>query len=58
MKLGAYMAVVLQGLFRKILGGRIRASKLVRMTADDLANRELAQWREHETKHVSSLYTM
>ncbi|XP_053382653.1 death-inducer obliterator 1-like isoform X2 [Mercenaria mercenaria] len=41
-----------KGLFRKILGGRVRASKLVRMTADELANRELAQWREHETKHT------
>ena len=43
---------ILQGLFRKILNGRIRPSKLVRMSADELASRELAQWREQETKHV------
>ncbi|KAL4218462.1 Death-inducer obliterator 1 [Mactra antiquata] len=40
------------GLFRKILNRKIRASKLVRMTAEELANKELAQWREQETKHT------
>ncbi|KAH3740031.1 hypothetical protein DPMN_046726, partial [Dreissena polymorpha] len=39
------------GLFRKILNHRIRPSKLVRMSADELASKELAQWREQETKH-------
>jgi len=46
----------LQGLFRKILGGKIRPSKLVRMSADELASKELAHWREQETKHVSMMY--
>ncbi|XP_052241831.1 death-inducer obliterator 1-like isoform X2 [Dreissena polymorpha] len=40
------------GLFRKILNHRIRPSKLVRMSADELASKELAQWREQETKHT------
>ncbi|XP_052085444.1 PHD finger protein 3-like isoform X3 [Mytilus californianus] len=40
-----------KGLFRKILNGELKPSKLIRMTPDELASRELAKWREFETKH-------
>ncbi|XP_038051591.1 death-inducer obliterator 1-like [Patiria miniata] len=40
-----------QGLFRRILKGGIPASKLVRMSSEQLASKELAQWREREAKH-------
>ncbi|GAB6018665.1 Death-inducer obliterator 1, variant 2 [Chamberlinius hualienensis] len=40
------------GLFRKILQGKIPPNKLVRMTADELASKELAMWREREVKHT------
>lgn len=38
-------------LFQKICEKRIEAKQLVRMTADELASQELAQWRENENKH-------
>ena len=44
---------LLQGLFRKILTGKISPDKLVLMSTEDLASRELAKWREQESKHVS-----
>ncbi|XP_063406848.1 uncharacterized protein LOC134690733 isoform X6 [Mytilus trossulus] len=40
-----------KGLFRKILNGELKPNKLIRMTPDELASRELAKWREFETKH-------
>ncbi|XP_022106241.1 death-inducer obliterator 1-like isoform X2 [Acanthaster planci] len=40
-----------QGLFRRILKGEISAAKLVRMSSEQLASKELAQWREREAKH-------
>ncbi|KAK8783701.1 hypothetical protein V5799_009932 [Amblyomma americanum] len=41
-----------QGLFRKILRGKIPPDRLVRMTPEELASKELARWREQENKHV------
>ncbi|XP_055530884.1 death-inducer obliterator 1-like [Wyeomyia smithii] len=38
-------------LFQKICEKRIEAKQLVRMTAEELASQELAQWRENENKH-------
>ncbi|XP_067935635.1 death-inducer obliterator 1-like [Watersipora subatra] len=37
-----------KGLFRKILRKKLKPSKLVRMTPDELASKELHQWREKE----------
>ncbi|EDV23272.1 uncharacterized protein TRIADDRAFT_58384 [Trichoplax adhaerens] len=39
-----------KALVERILHGDISPSKLVRMTSEELANKELAQWREKETK--------
>ncbi|XP_060080403.1 uncharacterized protein LOC132559794 [Ylistrum balloti] len=47
-----------QGLFRKVLSGTIKPHKLVRMTAEELASRELAMWREYETKHNLEMIEM
>uniref|UniRef100_A0A131XSG6 Putative microtubule-associated protein futsch n=3 Tax=Ixodes ricinus TaxID=34613 RepID=A0A131XSG6_IXORI len=41
-----------QGLFRKILKGKIAPDKLVRMTPEELASKELAKWRERENQHT------
>lgn len=41
-----------QGLFRKILRGKIAPDRLVRMTPEELASKELARWREQENKHT------
>uniref|UniRef100_A0A182QKI0 PHD finger protein 3 n=1 Tax=Anopheles farauti TaxID=69004 RepID=A0A182QKI0_9DIPT len=38
-------------LFQKISEKSIEPKQLVRMTADELASQELAQWREKEAKH-------
>ncbi|XP_053684780.1 death-inducer obliterator 1-like [Sabethes cyaneus] len=38
-------------LFQKICEKRIEAKQLVRMTPEELASQELAQWRENENKH-------
>uniref|UniRef100_A0A8D8FKD7 Death-inducer obliterator 1 n=1 Tax=Culex pipiens TaxID=7175 RepID=A0A8D8FKD7_CULPI len=38
-------------LFQKICEKRIEARQLVRMTPEELASQELAQWRENENKH-------
>jgi hypothetical protein len=40
-------------LFHHVLSGEVPTDKLVGMTAEQLANQELARWRERETKHVS-----
>lgn len=39
-----------QGLFRKVLNGKISPERLVQMSAEELASSELAKWRERE-KH-------
>ena len=39
------------GLFRKIVQEKILPKHLVAMTADDLANKELKEWRQAELKH-------
>ncbi|XP_064480998.1 uncharacterized protein LOC135394261 isoform X2 [Ornithodoros turicata] len=41
-----------QGLFRKIVRGKISPDKLVRMTPEELASKELARWRERENQHA------
>ncbi|RWS25974.1 death-inducer obliterator 1-like protein [Leptotrombidium deliense] len=41
-----------QGLFRKVLTGKIEPSRLVRMSPEELASPELAKWRERENKHT------
>lgn len=38
--------------------GDIPPDKLIWMTSDELATKELAQWREQETKHVSLLFIL
>ncbi|BFZ11396.1 hypothetical protein BsWGS_14435 [Bradybaena similaris] len=40
-----------KGLFRKILTGKIKPHKLVQMSSEELASRELAMWREQASKH-------
>ena len=44
-----------QGLFQKIVKKKIKPVKLVRMTPDELASKELQQWRETEMKSVSTI---
>ena len=39
------------GLFRKILDGKISPKELVAMSAEEMANKELKQWRQAELKH-------
>ncbi|XP_068211222.1 death-inducer obliterator 1-like isoform X2 [Palaemon carinicauda] len=38
------------GLFRKILNGTIPPANLAKMTSEELASKELAEWREREEK--------
>jgi len=40
-------------LFRKIVSGEYSPHQLVRLSSEDLASKELAEWREQEEKHVS-----
>lgn len=40
-------------LFRKIVDGEVTPHRLVRLSAEELATTELAQWREREAQHVS-----
>jgi hypothetical protein len=47
-----------QGLFRKILNGELKPDRLIKMTPEELASRELAKWREFETKHVSYIISI
>lgn len=44
-----------QALIRNVLSGEINPSRLVRMSAEDLASSELAKWRERENKHSIEL---
>ena len=37
-----------QGLFRKVINGKIGPERLVQMSAEELASSELAKWRERE----------
>ena len=37
-----------QGLFRKVVTGKISPERLVQMSAEELASSELAKWRERE----------
>lgn len=39
------------GLFRKIVSGKISPKKLVDMSPEEMASKELQQWREAELKH-------
>ncbi len=39
------------GLFRKILNGKISPKSLVNMSAEEMASKELQQWRQAELKH-------
>lgn len=39
------------GLFRKIVEGKIAPKALVRMTPEEMASKELKQWRQAELKH-------
>ena len=43
------------GLFRKILNKEITPSKLSKMTSEELANKELAEWRKREGKKVNKV---
>ena len=45
--------ILLQGLFRKILRKKLRPAKIARMTPDELASKELQQWRDKEMQSVS-----
>jgi uncharacterized FlaG/YvyC family protein len=39
------------GLFRKIINGKIPPKSLVNMSAEEMASKELQQWRQAELKH-------
>ncbi|XP_013399494.1 death-inducer obliterator 1-like, partial [Lingula anatina] len=41
-----------EGFFRKILTNHIKPYKLVRMSPEEMASKELATWRERENKHI------
>ncbi|XP_076457207.1 uncharacterized protein LOC143291265 isoform X2 [Babylonia areolata] len=43
------------GLFRKILSRKIRSSHLVKMSTEELASKELTQWRKMENKHTLAM---
>ena len=47
-----YVVLLLQGLFRKVMNAEIKPHDLVRLSSEQLASKELAMWREQETKHV------
>lgn len=40
-----------EGLFKKVLSGKLDADRLVRMSSEELASPELAKWRERENRH-------
>ena len=40
-----------EGLFRQIIERQIQPAQLVKMTAEEMASKELAEWREREAKH-------
>lgn len=41
-----------QVLFKRVLKGEISPRGLVRMSAEELASKELAAWRQRENRHV------
>lgn len=41
-----------QVLFKRVLKGEIPPRDLVRMSAEELASKELAAWRQRENRHV------
>lgn len=46
---------IFQGLFRKVLFGEIKASRLVRLSSENLGSRELAFWKDPNAKVGLSL---
>jgi hypothetical protein len=40
------------------LNGELKPDRLIKMTPEELASRELAKWREFETKHVSYIISI
>jgi len=47
------ITMLFQGLAQKIIRKKLKPSKLVRMTPDEMASKELHQWREKEIQSVS-----
>lgn len=45
---------IFQVLFKRVLKGEIPPRDLVRMSAEELASKELAAWRQRENRHVSN----
>ena len=45
-------------MFRKILNGEIKPYKLVRFSPDELASKDLAEWKDKDTKHVSDAVSL
>lgn len=43
-----------QVLFKRVLKGEIPPRALVRMSAEELASKELAAWRQRENRHVNN----
>ena len=43
---------ITEGLFKKVLTGKLQPDKLVRMDSEKLASTELAKWRERESRHL------
>jgi len=43
-------------LFKRVLKGEVSPADLVRMTAEELASKELAAWRQRENRHVSKTF--
>ncbi|XP_077990047.1 uncharacterized protein LOC144444491 [Glandiceps talaboti] len=41
-----------KGLFRRVLKGDIPPAKLVKMSSEEMASKELSEWREREAKHT------
>merc|ERR1712018_169811 len=39
------------GFFRKIINGHIKPKDLVNMTGEEMANKELKEWRQSTNKH-------
>lgn len=46
------------GLFRKILNRTIPPERLANMTSEELASKELAEWREREEKKVMMIHPL
>lgn len=46
------MRNLFQVLFKRVLKGEIPPRDLVRLSAEELASKELAAWRQRENRHV------